>query len=69
MNSGKVIIASNRKRNAYLARTIAEKTGRDVVLISEKSQMTDEYLKAISPEWVFVPHWSYIIPKAVYMGL
>jgi methionyl-tRNA formyltransferase len=36
------------------------------VLISEKDELTIERLQALDPEFVFFPHWSWIIPKRIY---
>lgn len=38
----------------------------DCVFIKNKSEITFENLKKINPKYVFLPHWSYIIPKEIY---
>lgn len=39
---------------------------KNAVYIKEKSKLTYENLSKIKPEYVFFPHWSYIIPKEIY---
>lgn len=39
---------------------------RDTIYIKDKTLLTYDYLKEINPEYVFFPHWSYIIPKKIY---
>ena len=31
-----------------------------------KEEFNSETLAEINPEWIFIPHWSYIIPNAIY---
>ena len=34
--------------------------------ITQKEDFTAEKLAAINPQYVFIPHWSYIIPKEIF---
>lgn len=34
--------------------------------IDSKSEFTNEKLKIIKPDKIFIPHWSYIIPESIY---
>ena len=34
--------------------------------ISSKQEFYNEKLKELQPSKIFIPHWSYIIPKAIY---
>lgn len=61
-----LVIASTRPWNADLAGELAERTGTDVHHISERSQLTLTQLEAIDPRWVFVPHWSWVIPAEIH---
>ena len=36
------------------------------ILIDKKEQFKLDYLKSIKPDLIFIPHWSYIIPKDIY---
>ena len=35
-------------------------------LITRKENFTYEKIKHINPDWIFVPHWSWIIPSKIY---
>lgn len=43
-----------------------ELAGYKVFHCTEKDQFTREWLAPINPQYVFIPHWSYIIPKSIY---
>ena len=34
-------------------------------LISNKTELTLEYLRTIKPKYIFFPHWSWIVPKEI----
>ncbi len=38
----------------------------DFYLISNKDELTIEYLKKVNPKYIFFPHWSWIIEKEIY---
>lgn len=38
----------------------------NVALITDKDELTFEKVKAIEPEYILFPHWSWIIPKEIY---
>lgn len=38
----------------------------DVMVITEKEMLRPEVLEKIRPEYIFFPHWSYIIPKEIF---
>lgn len=38
------------------------------VTITDKSDLNPEFLKAFAPRYVFFPHWSSIVPRAVLEG-
>ncbi|MDZ7775688.1 MAG: hypothetical protein U5L09_08890 [Bacteroidales bacterium] len=35
-------------------------------IINKKEELSLELLKKITPEYVFFPHWSYIIPESIF---
>ena len=41
-------------------------TKKDMIFIKNKKDLTFETLKKINPEYVFFPHWSYIIEPQIY---
>lgn len=60
-----IIIVSCREWNRRLAAKIAEQ-GISVTYIADKDEVTAENFARLQPDWVFFPHWSYIIPREVY---
>jgi methionyl-tRNA formyltransferase len=62
-----IVIASTKAWNRKLADELKETlTDWRVCAISEKEGLAFEYLSGIDPEFVFFPHWSWIIPKEIY---
>lgn len=35
-------------------------------LITEKKQLTLEYVEAVQPTYIFFPHWSWLVPNDIY---
>lgn len=60
------IIATSRPWNEILCQNLAVKTGHHFHLISGKNNLTIEKLQQISPRYIFFPHWSFIIPRAIH---
>lgn len=61
----KYVIATTKSWNIENARKLIEHN-KNIVLIDEKDCLTKDYLDSIQPEYVFFPHWSWIIPKEIY---
>lgn len=61
MNKSYVIAISN---DLYDDTDLNDK--QKFVFIKNKNKLTYDNLKQINPEYVFFPHWSYIIPKDIY---
>lgn len=61
-----IVIAASRPVLAAMAPRLQESTGRTCHFIGEKAGLTAESLDALAPEYVFLPHWSYIIPRSVH---
>lgn len=64
-----IIIVSNKEWHRKYAKEIATRTNKDVIYIDNKECITYDYLHTLQPEWVFFPHWSYIIPAEVYVNM
>jgi methionyl-tRNA formyltransferase len=56
-----IIAVSN---NLYDTTSIFQKD--NVVYIRNKSELIGESIAKINPDYVFFPHWSYIIPQRIY---
>lgn len=64
-----IIIVSNKEWHRKYIKEIATRTNKDVIYIDNKECITHDYLNKLQPEWVFFPHWSYIIPAEVYENM
>jgi methionyl-tRNA formyltransferase len=66
MSNNTFLVVSSKPWAFNLERAIKAKTGGEVVLISDREQFTFENLSRLSPRYVFIPHWSFIIPKEIF---
>ena len=64
-----IIIVSNKEWHRKYIKEIATRTNKDVIYIDNKECITYDYLHKLQPEWVFFPHWSYVIPAEVYENM
>lgn len=62
----KCVLATSRPWNEIMARRLEEKTGHAFHLITRKEELTPERLREIRPRYIFFPHWSHVIPEAVF---
>lgn len=63
----KAVIASPHRRNEDLPLRLAARVpGYDFILVRSPQELTVERLEEIGPQFVFFPHWSWIIPEAVH---
>lgn len=63
-----VVVCTQKSWNVEWAQWLKEKYDGiyDITVITEKDKLSAETLAALSPEYVFFPHWSYIIPASVF---
>ena len=63
-----IVICTQKSWNIANAKKFREMyAGRyQVEILTEKEELTAERLDELQPEYVFIPHWSYIIPESVY---
>lgn len=64
-----IIIVSNKEWHRKYIKEITTRTNKEVIYIDNKECITHDYLNKLQPEWVFFPHWSYIIPAEVYENM
>lgn len=64
----KIIIATIKSWNIDNARKFAEKNKdlAEVLVITEKNELTYERVNDFSPDYIFFPHWSFFIPSQIY---
>ena len=60
------VLVTSREWNESLAKQLEVKTGDAFYLITRTEELTYERLQAISPRYVFFPHWSNIIPSEIH---
>jgi methionyl-tRNA formyltransferase len=62
-----IIIASPHERNDALVEFVRFKLpDRRIIQINSPSDVTLEFFKKIGPEYIFFPHWSWIIVSEIY---
>ena len=60
------VIAYNRPWCKSLGKNLEKKIGKNFFIIDSKKDLNEAYLNTINPEYIFFPHWSYIIPEEIY---
>lgn len=61
-----IIIVSNKEWHHKFVEEIHRQTSANVFYLNDKRQVTRENIEPLNPEWIFFPHWSYIIPAEIY---
>lgn len=62
-----VVIATIHSWNIDLIKRCRDALkGYNVKLITTKEELTFEFLSQLQPEYVFFPHWSWLIPPEIY---
>ena len=65
--SNRYIIATIKSWNIETAQKfIAANPGFEIELITDKKTLSFDRVKAFDPEYIFFPHWSWIIPQEIY---
>ena len=61
-----LLLLFSRPWNAALAERLRKRLHRPVHVIDVPAHCTPEAVAAIDPEWIFVPHWSQLIPESIW---
>lgn len=62
-----IIIATPHSRNNNIEKMVSEMFPKYKVLrLKKPEELVSDFLEKINPDWIFFPHWSWIIPKSVY---
>lgn len=61
-----LLLLSSRPWNSDMANRLSRRLDRLVESITASSQLTPEAVAAIDPQWIFVPHWSHLIPESIW---
>lgn len=59
------VLLTSKKWHSKLFCSLSEWMPGEWMHISKKEEFTIEKLKAIDPEYIFIPHWSHIIPNDI----
>jgi hypothetical protein len=60
------VLATSRPWDEPLAARLQARLGAKVVLICNHKDLNRTYLTSLHPRYVFLPHWSHIIPEEVH---
>ena len=60
------VIGCSKLWRPGIAERIEAASGERCVLVTETEDMSVSRLEVLNPRWVFLPHWSFIVPKEVY---
>lgn len=61
-----LLLLSSRPWNAGLADRLNVEFARPVHAMTKPAELRLEVVEAIDPEWIFVPHWSHLIPEEIW---
>ena len=63
-----IIIATAKSWNIKNAQKFSQenKDKYSTTIITDKDELTLEYVRVINPEYILFPHWSWIIPKEIF---
>ena len=61
-----IVLLSCKSWNKNIQKRLNNLTDFDIHLIDDKKDFNFETLKSINPEWIFVLHWSLIIPQKIW---
>lgn len=62
----KYILLSAKSWHDEIFQNLSNRKGEDWIRISKKEDFSFDKLEEIKPDRVFIPHWSYIIPKEIF---
>ncbi len=65
-NKKRFILLSEKKWNIDMYNFLKDNTNYNWIIVNKRSKFTLEYLEKVKPEFVFIPHWSYIIEKEIF---
>ena len=61
-----LLLLSSRPWNNGLAQRLQDQLARPVHAIASPVALSREAVQKLDPEWIFVPHWSHLIPEAIW---
>lgn len=62
-----IVIATIKSWNVKKAEEFKRENSQySVTILTKKEEFNYEHLKELNPEYIFIPHWSWIIPRDIY---
>ena len=61
-----IVLLSSRPWNSALVDRLGRLLNRRVEMINSPCNFKQETIEKINPQWIFVPHWSHLIPKTIW---
>jgi methionyl-tRNA formyltransferase len=61
-----IVIATPHARYDELERALGTRAGWNVVRLRDRAALSSAHLADLQAEWIFLPHWSWLIPADVY---
>ena len=63
----KIVIATIKSWNIERAKVLQEKYAgiHEIVIYTKKEEFTIENVKVLEPDYILMPHWSYIVPDEI----
>ena len=61
-----LLLLSSRPWNTGLAQRLQVQLTRPVHTIASPAALSREAVEKLDPEWIFVPHWSHLIPESIW---
>lgn len=62
----KILICTAKSWNIQLAKEFQKSSKDQITVWTAKEDLTRETVDGLRPDWIFFPHWSYIIPSSIY---
>ena len=62
----KIVLVNSNPIYSNLEKAIRNKYGSNCWVLNRKEDLTITFLQEVQPDYIFFPHWSYIIPKVIY---
>jgi methionyl-tRNA formyltransferase len=63
---GSYVVVSSKSWHDTMTQYLYDVIGGDWKRISRKEDFTKSNLEDLNPDWIFIPHWSDIIPSDIY---
>ena len=60
------VLATTRRWHEGLAQRLETRVGAPFHLVTSREELTAERLTELAPRYVFLPHWSHIVPPSVF---